>query len=138
MYILGIHACSNPSPCHEKVLLNVDKHLTILTQIYNILICNCSLSVASDGKHSSLNLLYSSIQWYTFISVIYDLLYKQYRAKCFEILFLSYNKNYSEIYSFVIAFNTHVRYNFEQYTCSNIKLVKSMLYRFVPCLYYFK
>ncbi len=37
--ILEIHACSDPSPCHDKVLLNVDKHLTILTQIYNIFIC---------------------------------------------------------------------------------------------------
>ena len=39
--ILEIHACRNPSPCHDKVLLSV------------VWQSNCSLSVASDGKHFS-------------------------------------------------------------------------------------
>ena len=33
----------------------------------------------------------------------------QYRAKYSEILFLLYIKNYSEIYSFVITFNSQFR-----------------------------
>ena len=44
------------------------------------------------------------------MSIIYNLLYMQYWAKRFEILIQHVqNKNYSEIYSFVVAF-TRVRY----------------------------
>jgi hypothetical protein len=71
---LEIHACSNPSPCHDKVLLsacwqtfhNVHRQLQATV---NILV-----------------LLYFSIQWHTFISIIYNLLHIQNRAKCFKIL----------------------------------------------------
>ena len=33
---LEILACSNPSPCYDKVLLSVDKHFTILTQMIGL------------------------------------------------------------------------------------------------------
>ena len=63
-------------------------------------------------------------------------MYMQYRAKCLDRNFnpVVQYKNYSEIYSFVIAFSTHVRYNlgvnFDKCIRSSHKLVKSMLYRF--------
>ncbi len=64
----------------------------------------------------------------------------KYRTKRFEILIkdcLLNNKNYSEIYSFVIAF-THVQHKFKKiYNARATSWSNSVLYNFVPCLYCF-
>ena len=60
----------------------------------------------------------------------------QYRAKDFEILILLYIKNYSEIYSFVITFNSQFR---QIYMLKpQVSQENACVARFHICIIYFK